>query len=318
MTTQILIDLLNAKEVDYSITVGFSGATAPYFKPVICKSVDDVLQCRGSKYYPIEFSSVLREVKEAPGTCVIVCLPCVATGIRRLQNEDKDFKKIKYIICLTCGHNKTLKYLDFLAEYYGVTPPLNHVSFREKGDHPFSNFSLEVKGENGKKFSQQFFNGVINNLWSGYYFAQRGCLQCRDIFGVDGDISCMDAWLPSYNKSKNGYNFVMTKSQIVEKTLKCGETITKKTIAIEEVIRSQQVIFDRKLSGELPLEYLDNIKASEEYIDKDLPQSFIMSRFLGDVNTENSNVISKIKGLYHNLKQQIKSWNTNYEDLIGR
>lgn len=317
VTTQILIDLLETREIDYCIAVKASRGGAIPFEPIICRTVDGLLESRGSKYYPVEFSAVLRQVKETHGACAVVCLPCVASALRKLQKEDKAFNNIKYIICLTCGHNKTVNYTNFLIEHYGLTSPVTDISFRNKGNYPFSQFALQMIGGNGKKLNEKFDNGIINRLWSGFYFAQRGCLHCRDIFGCNADISCMDAWMSPYNNSKNGYNFVLAKKSSLH--LLDGQTIRKKRITIDEVIKSQWAIFERKLSGNLPQELLDNLIASETYLDQKLSQDFILKRFVSNLSTmEKFKDTLNLRKIYYKFRYNLNTRINDYENLISR
>lgn len=279
VVTQLLIDLLNKKEIDGAVCVGFNSSRKPYFSPRICRTVEEIYDCRGSKYYPIEFSSVLNEVKHIEGKFAIVCLPCVATAIKRLKKVDKRFEnKIKYVITLTCGHNKTTNYVDYILKYYKLASPYKSISFRNKGNFPSDNYALKAENNNREEIYENFNNNLINKLWCGYYFAQDACLDCRDVFGVDGDLSCMDAWLHPYSKSKAGYNFVIARSGNSKRLLESSENIISKEINLQDVLDSQKVTVDIKSRGHVPNEMLDNVKLSEEYLIEKKELDFVSNR----------------------------------------
>lgn len=297
--TQILIDLLASKEIDGAVGVGFTNNNAPYFEPILCKTREEIYACRGSKYYPVEFSGVLKQIYSSEGSYALVCLPCVATSIRRLQKEEKIFKNIKYILCLSCGHNKTAKYLDFIAACCGHKSKLITVSFRKKGDYPFSNFALEISDED-KTTLNRFRDGFISKLWCEYYFAQRGCVGCQDLFGIDGDVSFMDSWLDPYNQSHDGYNFVISKDSFPDKYLVNNPNLYIESISKQMVYESQSVIFKRKTDGIVPDDLLENMRFSEKLVDNEVSVEFIQQR-LGIVeksihkNTIKTSVLNYIK-----------------------
>jgi coenzyme F420-reducing hydrogenase beta subunit len=214
----------------------------------------------------VEFSGILRSMRGDGGKWAIVCLPCVAYALSRLRGLDEGFSNITQIICLTCGHNKTMKYLDAILSYYGLEPPYRSIRFRRKGDYPVSQYALYVEDCKGKKIEEHFDNGVINVLWCHYYFSQKACLGCRDTFGRDADMTAMDAWLHPYSASREGYNFIGVTKQFTEQHLNACPNISCTPLSPVDVIASQQVIVQRKMDGLIPNEYRFNHLKAEELL----------------------------------------------------
>jgi len=324
VVTQILIYLMNIREIEKAVCVGFANADKPYFMPKICRTAEEILECRGSKYYPVEYSNVLEEIKRSEGSCAIVCLPCVATAIKRLKNLDKQYNKIKYVISITCGHNKTMEYIEFILSNYRLEAPLRHISFRNKGNYPFHRYALKAVDLKGKSIKEHFDNGIINNLWSGYYFCQIACLKCPDVFGFDGDLSCMDAWRFPYNNSKNGYNFVIGKEDISNSLIEGNEKLLFKEIGQESVVNSQRVIIERKTKRSIPEDYLNNMGLSEKYAAErdELAKSILHKEIMDRVKQRcKGNLVKYVKDYKSTARQIVDKIRMRfgfYENLIGR
>ncbi len=320
VVTEVLTHLLTNKKIDKAICVGFDSGAVPYFKSQVCQSVDEVFKSRGSKYYPIEFSDVLEKVKVSDSSYAVVCLPCVATAIRRLKKNDTRFNNIKYIIAIACGHNKTTNYTDFILGHYKMQPDFKSISFRNKGDYSFSNYSFKAEDSSGKIIEENFVNGFINRLWCEYYFAQEACFQCTDLFGVDADISCMDAWLHPYNKSKAGYNFVLVKKDMAQDLIEQNTRLQYKKISLDNVIQSQRIIYDTKKNLRVPNDYVENAKISEDFDVKKENFEVILKELSKTKNNDNA-TRSKLASCFRVLslvKEKVKLGVGYYENLIGR
>lgn len=267
VVTQLLIDLMAAGRIDRATGVAFTaGTTAPFFAPAVCSTPEEIRLCGGSKYYPLEFSGILKSIRGRSERWAVVCLPCVATALSRLRELDPNFRNIRYLIALTCGHNKTMKYLETLLHYYGLVPPFKALSFRKKGEYPVARYALYVEDAQGKIIEENFDNGVINTLWCHYYFSQRACLTCRDTFGMNADISAMDAWLDPFAQSRQGYNFLAMTTDFAGEEFSRRHNIWRTEISSEDVLASQKVIVQRKSDGQIPLEYLANHFKAEAHL----------------------------------------------------
>lgn len=321
VVTQLLVDLLAQRKIDGAICVGSRFDNDKLFEPRICNSSEEVLSCRGSKYYPIEFSGVLREISGDSKTYAMVCLPCVATAVRRLQQIDRNFERIKYVLSLTCGHNKTTHYVKSIADRNGLHFPLRDLSFRVKGSYPFSNFRLRMVDAVGRSSSESFLNSPINTLWCGMYFSQHGCLSCRDIFGVHGHASFMDAWQYPYIRSKRGYNYIAARDDFGEDFIEGNSNIVWQPIRKSDIVESQKDVYDRKSTGAIPQQMRQNKELSEAYV--------LASRDLGAIVCETARtrraivkieIMKSLRPRYAatQLKEWFKQLVNHYENLIGR
>ena len=136
LTTWLLEDLLVRGAVDRVVCAirDPSGAGLPVFG-----IVDHVAAIRASAksvYYPLELSGVLQEILRDERTYAIVALPCVVKSLRlAMLNSDKLRLRLKIIIGLVCGQQKSRSYAEYLCAAAGGDPQtLAGFSFRNK-DH---------------------------------------------------------------------------------------------------------------------------------------------------------------------------------------
>ena len=86
-----------------------------------------------SRYYPIEFSEVLPEVRARPGHYAFVGIPCFVKAIRLLMQNDEVIRdRIKICIGLFCGHIKNAALVDSFALQSGTVSRAQLIEFRER------------------------------------------------------------------------------------------------------------------------------------------------------------------------------------------
>ena len=78
------------------------------FQYSISRCAEEVAEGAKSRYYPVEMSQVMDEVRRQHGRYVFVGLPCFVKAIRRLcMVDDVIAKRIVYCVGLVCGHLKS-------------------------------------------------------------------------------------------------------------------------------------------------------------------------------------------------------------------
>lgn len=217
LLTALLRRLLNSGGVDGIVT---AVAMEPngnnlFFEAAIVTRESDLLKNGGSKYYPIEHSKVLDWIDAHDGTYAVVALPCTVLGIRKAQAlRPRLRKRIKYVFALTCGHNVSASYTDYLLALNGVSPEtVVSLNYRDKhGVKSADDFNLRVDFRapddtiETSRFS--FFGSAVGPTWWNHMFAMNKCLYCTDLFGELSDASFADAWLPDIVKDRAGTSLV--------------------------------------------------------------------------------------------------------------
>jgi coenzyme F420 hydrogenase subunit beta len=220
--TWICTELLTTACVDAVISVGAarnsaSRPTTGLFEFRIARTPEDVRASAKSKYYPVELSEVLREVRDGPEIAyAVVALPCFIKAVRLLAGVDPVIRRrVKYCIGLVCGHLKSSAFADMLGWQCGIEPGnLTSIDFRVKNEKGRADrYSIAVAGYRGgrpvaeTKPNSEFYG----QLWGLGFFKYEACDYCDDVFAETADISVGDAWLPRYVDDPRGTNILVVR-----------------------------------------------------------------------------------------------------------
>ena len=246
LLSELLIYLMKNSEIDgAAVAIPTDPSSGKLFECKIVRSVEEIKSSRGTKYYPIEYSKVLNEIKGSEGRFAVVGTPCVINAIRKLEYINKDFRgKILYYLALVCGHNVSAAYTEFLIKKNEILyETVKKVKYRDKkGITNASNFSLMIDSSQGvTRFP--FFNTDFGLSWYNLMFSLNKCLYCPDFAGIFSDASFADAWLPEYIKDVRGTSIVIVRDQRVDNILKKmidSKYIYLQSISLEKVINSQK------------------------------------------------------------------------------
>ncbi|MEM2589282.1 MAG: Coenzyme F420 hydrogenase/dehydrogenase, beta subunit C-terminal domain [Candidatus Bathyarchaeia archaeon] len=229
LLTAVLEELLTRNFVDAAVVVGGASykRSGKFFEAVIANNVEDVRRSRGSKYYPIEYSRVIKKICSEKGwRYAIVALPCAALAIRKAQLLNARLREnIFYILSPVCGHGVSAAYTEYLLKINGVEPPsVISINYRDKKGISSANdfnFTVKYRGEDGikvKRFS--FLSSGVGKVWCNYLFTPNKCFYCTDFAGEFSDASFADAWLPEYIGDVNGTSVVITRNAEVDQLIK--------------------------------------------------------------------------------------------------
>ncbi len=253
LVTRVSKALLEKKLVNGVIVVGKSIKEDRIFEPIIARTPQEIDDCTGSKYYPIEFSSILKRLKQENGKYAIVGLPCVINGLRLVQKKYPAIgNKIKYLLGLVCGHNKNKNYTSFLIKTAGVNDKdVETVLFRCKQNTKKStNYGFKTILKNRKVAKQlNFQDSLVKDAWCKRYFSLNACFYCHDLFAAQADISFMDAWLKPYMDNPLGTSIVVVRNDEIKRIIeeeKNKSDLEVNTISEIDVLSSQRGALDFK------------------------------------------------------------------------
>jgi len=252
MATWLLSTLLKKGIVDYVIAVIPNDDPDQLFKFALLTDPESVLNSSRSAYYPVELSGILREVRNKPGKCAIIGVPCFIKAIRLATQKNKKLKeRIHVTVGLVCGQQKNKQYTTYLSALSDVMGPLEKVYYRGKSpDRPAGNYNFYCKNEKGKEGTITFQEGM-GEAWLNRWFTLNACNYCDDIFSECADITFMDAWLPEYWSDPRGTNFILVRTPQLQQMLEEAEVSKKisiKKIPVNEIIRSQIDVINMKRS----------------------------------------------------------------------
>lgn len=213
LTSWLLTSILRSGEVDGVIHLGDSDGQNNLFEYRVSRTVDEILQNRGSKYYASHFADVLETVRHDKGKYVFVGVPCFVNAIDLLRAEDPLWQdKIVFTVGLVCGHLKTQVYTEALAWQLGLSPVETHtVDYRVKDSEAKSSDYLFGVKNNGVWSTERVKNLVSSN-WGETAFSLQACNSCTDLFGYSSDVTLGDAWLERYENESRGTNIVVVRN----------------------------------------------------------------------------------------------------------
>jgi len=254
ITTWILEKLLEEKLIDgviHAADVERTNNTIP--KAIVgyslSFSVEEVLSKGKSKYYPVEMSNILADVKNnyPDKKFALVGIPCFVKAVRLLQNEDKELKnQIPFLIGLVCGHLKSTGFAKSFAWQSGISPDsLTKIDFRySEGEHNANEYFVRTEGldinTKEPKVRIRQNKTFFGYLWGEGFFKYKSCDYCDDVFAETADITFGDAWLPQYVSDKLGTNVLIVRNSQVRQILdKYKNELVLDILGQDETIASQ-------------------------------------------------------------------------------
>lgn len=255
--TWILYELLEQGLIDGVIHVKetvHKKAGDPLFNFNISTSIDEVKKGAKSRYYPVEMSGVLKEIKMREGRFAIVGVSCFIKSIRLLANHDPVIKeRIKYTVGLICGHKKSKRFAEMIAWQSGVHPSdLKTIDFRKKlPNRNASEYGTEVIGNvDGKEVSIiKPMKEILGYNWGHGFLKYKSCDYCDDVMNELADITIGDAWLPEYNNDYKGTNIVVVRNPIINELIQRAinsKDVHFENVSVEKVVETQRGAYGHK------------------------------------------------------------------------
>ena len=251
--------LLNTNAVQAVACVAPSYSdSGPKFKYKLITNPKDLSECRKSRYYPVEVSNILPEIRRFNGSVLFIGLPCFSKAMRLAMRSDPVLKeKIKYIIGLFCGHLKTEYFSEYLIRSVGIVDtPVISIDFRKKtpghkaNDYSFEAATLDSNNNIIKRHVPM--RKVFANSWTYNLFMLKACEYCDDVVAETSDISVGDAWLPEYNNDYRGTSIILTRNNFFTNLLFSYQSMGKihlDKIPVNKVIQSQYPTLQQRHTG---------------------------------------------------------------------
>lgn len=213
--TWILTELLKSGRIDAVMHVKKveNPSDGILFSYGISQSAEEIIDGVKSRYYPIEMSEVLRQIKETPGHYVLVGLPCFIKAMRRLMEVDSVIKKrIVFCIGLVCGHLKSKAFADCFGWQAGIPPgELEEIDFRVKlMGRSAEDYGIYLRGAGHESIRPT--RDYLGSNWGHNFFRYPACDYCDDVFAETADIAVGDAWLPEYVKDPAGTSIIVIRN----------------------------------------------------------------------------------------------------------
>jgi coenzyme F420 hydrogenase subunit beta len=235
--TWILTELLKTGKIDAVVHVKRveNPSDGILFRYGMSRSVEEIMAGAKSRYYPIEMSGVLRQIKETPGRYAVVGLPCFIKAVRRMAEIDSIIQeRVVFCIGLVCGHLKSKAFADCFGWQTGIPPgELEEIDFRVKlPGRTAGNYGVYLRGA-GKEVTKPTREFLGSN-WGHNFFRYPACDFCDDIFAETADMAIGDAWLPEYENDPKGNSIIVVRNNELETWI--GNACTEKRLAFTKAV----------------------------------------------------------------------------------
>lgn len=225
-----------------------------YFAYRISRTEAEVRQGAKSRYYPIELSGVLEEIRATPGRYAVVGVPCFIKAVHlRRAAEPVLAERIVFTLGLYCGHMKSAAMIDSFALQMGAQPgAVRAVDFRLKNlDRPANWYRTQLTLADGGSAEQDWFH-LVEGDWGSGFFQNSACNFCDDVVAETADIAFGDAWVEPYSSDGRGTNVVVVRSPELRALLEEGRAsgrLALTPVDAEFVVETQAAGFRQRREG---------------------------------------------------------------------
>lgn len=245
--TAIIKQMFEAKMIDGVIHAkAIPGSLGElHYQSTISYSFEEAQNHQGSFYQALDYTQILSTLKNSPDNrYLLVAIPCIISGIKRLIKEHKEYKTIElFTVALACSHNVNPQFTSFMAESAKLNkkqPFIANMRAKDPLEPDANNFHTRFTTPSGKiLFTQNRFASNFTNTWRNYLFAKSACLNCPDFWGYEADISVKDAWGKWSFDDVLGKSMVVVRNHILEDLFLTNQYLSRESLSLEEVQNSQ-------------------------------------------------------------------------------
>lgn len=257
MGSWLLKKMLQAGMVSHVIHVkkNLDQKSGILFRYAVSDSIDSIQEGAKSKYYPVEISEVMEQVRRVPGNYAFVGLPCFVKAVRLLAQQDPIIAhRIRYTVGLVCGHLKSDRFAKYMGWQMGIEPEqLVDFDFRVKLEgKSASQYGVEAKGWKDGVLSVKHspVNQLFGTNWGYGFFKLKACDYCDDVLVETADITIGDAWLSEYEKDWKGTNIIIVRNPDVLALLsQFPDELHLDELSAEKIVLSQAGGFRHRREG---------------------------------------------------------------------
>lgn len=194
------------------------------FEYRISRIADEIREGAKSRYYPVELSAVLREIRAVPGRFAIVGIPCFIKAIRLLQQAEPLLQeRIAFTLGIFCGHMKSRHMVESFAwQLRTELDQVRAVDYRLKDPaRPANWYRAQLELADGSAPEEDWWH-LADGDWGAGFFQNPACDYCDDVVVETADISFGDAWLEPYSSEGRGTNVVVVRSKPLHALIRRG------------------------------------------------------------------------------------------------
>ncbi|HZY68926.1 MAG TPA: Coenzyme F420 hydrogenase/dehydrogenase, beta subunit C-terminal domain [Devosia sp.] len=256
LTSWVICELLQRGLIDGVAHVGprEGNGDEKLFGYRISRTVEDIRARAKSRYFPVEMSGVLDEIRRVPGRYAVVGIPCFIKAVNLLRREDAVLReRIVFTVGLVCGHMKSARMAESFTWQLGARmEEVERFDFRRKDtSRPANWYRTEAALRSGETRAEDWWN-LADGDWGAGFFQNPACNFCDDVVAETADIVFGDAWVEPYQNDGRGTNVGVVRNKQLQRIL--AEAQAEGRISIEEVdadfvVRTQAAGFRQRREG---------------------------------------------------------------------
>lgn len=177
-----------------------------------------------SRYYPVELSEVLREIRALPGRYAVVGVPCFIKAVQLMRREEPVLaERIVATLGLVCGHMKSRQLTESYARQMDVRlAEVAAVDFRRKAPERPARWYVMHFGLAGGRSVERPWDQLAEGDWGAGFHQNPACSFCDDVLAETADIAFGDAWIAPHDQDCGGTNVVVARSPAMTQLLREG------------------------------------------------------------------------------------------------
>ena len=205
--TQVLVYLMENGLVDGAVVL-CQGRPRPWqAKPIIARSVDEVIAASGSVYVPVPVNTILAEMDTFDGRLAYVGLPDQVASLRLLQKLGHGgAQKVDYVLGPYVGTSIYFSAVESYLRSNGVYDLDEVVALRYRAGNWPGHLQIETRTGRLLRAKKFHYNYLIP------FYITRSSLLAVDFTNELTDLSVGDAWHPRYERQREGFSVVVVRS----------------------------------------------------------------------------------------------------------
>jgi len=246
--TTLLIYLLEKKYISGAVVVKRDKDSPLFSNPFIATTKEEILNAKGSKYSPVKYDKVIKDIIENNyKDLAVVGLPCHIEGISKAMLINKKLRdRIKYKISLVCGQAPNFLAYEYIMNKFGIKiDEIKELKNRGDGWPGYMQIKTDTK-DIKVPYRSKYSMGMV---LSSPLFTPLACQMCPDPVGFEADICVSDAWLDKYMGDTQGISLILTKSKAIDtivKQMSEDKYITLIEEDVESFIKANKFVINYK------------------------------------------------------------------------
>ncbi|OHV77350.1 Coenzyme F420 hydrogenase/dehydrogenase, beta subunit C-terminal domain [Rhizobium sp. LCM 4573] len=199
-------------------------ANEPLFRYTLSRTLADLRAGAKSRYYPVELSGVLDEIRKTPGRYAVIGIPCFIKAVRLSCAAEPLLKeRISFTFGLFCGHMKSARMAESFAwQMHRDLREAEHFDYRAKSpDRPANWYRAQMTLTDGSTAALDWWH-MADGDWGAGFFQNPACNFCDDVVAETADIAFGDAWQEPYSSDGRGTNVIIVRSPSLLRLIQAG------------------------------------------------------------------------------------------------